>query len=53
MNSARIFLFGGLIAFAILLMSLFYVDEREAAIKFRFGEIIESNYEPGDRKSVV
>ncbi|HJP38538.1 MAG: protease modulator HflC [Gammaproteobacteria bacterium] len=47
MNSARIFLFGGLIAFAILLMSLFYVDEREAAIKFRFGEIIESNYEPG------
>lgn len=29
------------------LMSLFTVKETEKAIKFRFGEIIESNYEPG------
>jgi membrane protease subunit HflC len=28
-------------------MSLFVVDERELAIKFRFGEIIESEFEPG------
>jgi len=29
------------------MMSLFTVKETEKAIKFRFGEIIESNYEPG------
>jgi membrane protease subunit HflC len=29
------------------LMSMFTVKETEKAIKFRFGEIIESNYEPG------
>lgn len=28
-------------------MSVFAVDEREHALKFRFGEVIESNYEPG------
>lgn len=28
-------------------MSLFTVDERELAVKFRFGEIIETNYQPG------
>lgn len=28
-------------------MSLFTVDERELAVKFRFGEIIETKYEPG------
>lgn len=27
--------------------TVFYVDERELAIKFKFGEIVESNYEPG------
>ena len=35
---------------AVLLLlwsSLFYVDERELAIKFQFGEIIKSDYEPG------
>ena len=35
---------------AVLLLlwsSLFYVDERELAIKFQFGEIIESNYKAG------
>ncbi|MDD2723462.1 MAG: protease modulator HflC [Methylovulum sp.] len=29
------------------MMSMFTVKETEKAIKFRFGEIIESNYEPG------
>lgn len=28
-------------------MSVFTVDEREHAIKFQFGEIVESNYQPG------
>lgn len=28
-------------------MSLFVVDQRELAIKFRFGEIIQSEFEPG------
>ncbi|MBI3186693.1 MAG: protease modulator HflC [Gammaproteobacteria bacterium] len=35
------------IALLLLWGSLFYVDERELAIKFQFGEIIESNYAPG------
>jgi membrane protease subunit HflC len=41
----------GLIAVALvgagLLMSVFTVDERELAVKFRFGEIIGSDFEPG------
>ncbi len=28
-------------------MTLFTVDEREHAVKFRFGEIVKSDYEPG------
>lgn len=28
-------------------MSVFYVDQRELAVKFRFGEIINSDFEPG------
>ena len=38
-----------LIAAALLvgLSSLFIVDERQVAIKFQLGEIVESNYEPG------
>ena len=31
----------------IVSMSVFTVDEREFAIKFRFGEIIQSDFEPG------
>ena len=27
-------------------MSIFYVDERELAVKFRFGEIIKTDYSP-------
>jgi len=47
MDKSRIYIFGGLIAVVVIMMSLFYVDEREVAIKFRFGEIIESDFEPG------
>ena len=38
-----------LVAAAILvgMSSLFIVDERQVAIKFRLGEIVDSNYEPG------
>ncbi len=38
-----------LLAVAVILgsMTLFTVDERELALKFRFGEIIESEFEPG------
>lgn len=31
----------------IVRMSVFTVDEREHALKFRFGEIVKSDYEPG------
>ena len=37
MDKSRIIIFGGLIAVVAIMMSLFYVDEREVAIKFRFG----------------
>jgi len=40
----------GVVVFLVvvgLLMSVFFVDERELAIKFRFGEIVRSDYEPG------
>jgi len=47
MNSLRLIAFGLAAVVVIMMMSLFYVDERELAIKFRFGEIIESNFEPG------
>jgi membrane protease subunit HflC len=33
--------------FVVLSNSIFTVDEREHALKFRFGEIIKSDYEPG------
>ncbi|MDH5765683.1 MAG: protease modulator HflC, partial [Gammaproteobacteria bacterium] len=38
---------GVIVALVLGLMSIFYVDERELAIKFKFGEIIASDYEPG------
>jgi len=31
----------------VALSSLFVVDERQLAIKFRLGEIVDSEYEPG------
>ena len=36
-----------LIGAAVFRSTVFYVDERELAIKFKFGEIVESDYEPG------
>ena len=38
-----------LVAVAILvgMSMIFIVDERQLAIKFKFGEIVEANYEPG------
>ena len=47
MNNIRIAVFGGLFLVVAITMSLFTVDERELAIKFRFGEIIDSDFEPG------
>jgi len=47
MGNARL----GLVVLALLavgiIMSVFYVDQRELAIKFRFGEIVASDFEPG------
>ena len=41
----------GLIAAVVLLivglMSIFIVDERELVLKFRLGEIVKSDFEPG------
>jgi membrane protease subunit HflC len=36
-----------LVAAAVLSMSTFIVHEREIAIKFKLGEIVDSDYEPG------
>ena len=43
----NIFIFVIIFIVLIISNSLFTVDEREHALKFRFGEIIQSNYEPG------
>src|SRR5690606_4992675 len=40
-------LLGVVVALVLVLNALFTVDEREWAIKFRLGEIIRSDYEPG------
>jgi membrane protease subunit HflC len=40
-------LIGVLIVVMALSMSIFTVDERELAVKFRFGEIVDADYEPG------
>jgi len=47
MNNFRVVMFGGLAVIAVVMMSVFVVDERELAIKFRFGEIVDSTFEPG------
>lgn len=43
-NSLKIILPVGLL---ILWTSIFFVDEREKALLLKFGEIVDSNYEPG------
>lgn len=45
-KGAGLLLVVGLAAIAAI-MSVFTVDEREYALKFRFGEVIDSDFEPG------
>ena len=47
MGSLRLGVIAAALLGAGILMSLFTVDERELAVKFRFGEIIGSDFEPG------
>ena len=43
----NLFIFILVAVFVVISNSVFTVDEREYALKFRFGEIIKSDYEPG------
>ena len=48
MSGTRMFLVIGLLIVAVLAwLSVFIVDERELAIKFRLGEIVRSDFKPG------
>jgi len=47
MNSLRVVLVLLAVAAVVVSMSLFTVDERELAVKFRFGEIVKSDFESG------
>jgi len=47
MNSPRLIMIILAIVAIAVSMSLFTVDERELAVKFRFGEIIQTDFEPG------
>jgi len=48
MNNRILALFIALVALAFIASKVFFVvDERELAIKFRFGEILRTDYEPG------
>jgi membrane protease subunit HflC len=47
MKAAPGALIGVLILVVALSMSVFAVDERELAVKFRFGQIVDANYAPG------
>lgn len=42
-----LFIILGVAVVLLVRASVFYVDEREHAIKLRFGEIVEAGYEPG------
>ena len=37
----------GTLGIMLIRMTFFTVDEREHAVKFRFGEIVRADYEPG------
>ncbi len=43
----NILIFVAALVVVVLLNSIFTVDERELALKFRFGEVIQTGYEPG------
>ena len=47
MGNMRLGLVAVALVFIGITMTIFYVDEREVAIKFRFGEIVNSDYAPG------
>lgn len=47
MGKIRLIAMAVALVFVAASMSLFVVDERELAIKFRFGEIVDSDFEPG------
>lgn len=47
MGSMRVILILVAVALVAVSMTLFYVDERELAIKFRFGEIVNSDFDAG------
>jgi modulator of FtsH protease HflC len=47
MKVQPIALIGVAAAVILLLMSVFTVDERDLAVKFRFGEIVDTSYAPG------
>ena len=47
MNFSRLVLILLAVVVIVVSMSLFSVDERELAVKFRFGEIVGTDYEPG------
>ena len=47
MNTSQTLLPAGLIGLILAYMSIFYVAENEKAIKFRLGEIVKSDYQPG------
>ena len=47
MNFSRLVLILLAVVAIVVSMSLFSVDEREFAVKFRFGEIVGTDYEPG------
>ena len=46
-GKSTLFLIVAAIAAALLFASAFYVDERERAIVFKFGEIVDADLEPG------
>lgn len=47
MKAGPSILLGTLVIAVTLSMSVFTVDERELAVKFRFGEIVDADYAPG------
>ena len=47
MNALRTAIVVAVVAFVVVSMSVFTVDERELALKFRFGEIMQADFEPG------
>lgn len=47
MNPTQLLLPVGLSSVILAYMSIFYVGEHEKAIKFRLGEIVNSDYQPG------